>query len=63
MPKKLRSQKKVDERLNVPKIMGDFQKLEESSGHRKGTFNIEKPFEEALDTILKAKPEPKKPSK
>jgi hypothetical protein len=31
----------------------------ESSSHRKGTFKIDSPFEKALDTILKAKPDPK----
>jgi hypothetical protein len=39
--------------------MEDFQKAEESSSHRNGTFKIDKPFEEALDTILKAKSYPK----
>ena len=47
-------------RLDVGKVMEDFKKVEESSGHRNGTFKIEKPFEEALETILKSKPEPKK---
>lgn len=44
-------------RLDVEKILEDFDKEEKSKSHRKGTFKIDKPFEEALDTILKAKPE------
>jgi len=40
--------------------MEEFQKSEESSSSRNGTFKIESPFEKALDTILKAKPEAKK---
>ena len=47
--------------LNVAKILEDFRKTEESSSGRNGTFKIDAPFEKALDTILKAKPE-KKPS-
>jgi len=43
------------------RVMEDFQKAEESSSPRNGTFKINAPFERALDTILKAKPEPKKP--
>ena len=40
--------------LDVEKIMEDFQKAEEaSSSHRNGTFKIGKPFDEALDTILR----------
>jgi hypothetical protein len=51
--------KKTTDRLDVAKVMEDFQKAEESSSGRNGTFKIDKPFDEALDTILKAKPEPK----
>ena len=53
--------KKTDDRLDVAKVMEDFQREEESPSHRKGAFKIERPFDEALDTILKAKPEPRKP--
>lgn len=49
--------RKTDARLNVAKVMEDFEKSSESSSHHKGTFKMEKAFEEALDTILKAKPE------
>jgi hypothetical protein len=45
--------------LNIAKVMADFQEVEDSPSHRKGTFKIDKPFDEALRTILKAKPEPK----
>jgi hypothetical protein len=47
--------------LDIEGIMSEFQKSEESSSHRNGSFKIEKPFDEALDTILKSKPTPKKP--
>jgi hypothetical protein len=46
--------------LNVSHILKEFSKAEESTTHRKGTFKIEAPFEKALDTVLKAKPKPKK---
>ncbi|MGD0006962.1 MAG: hypothetical protein ABSE93_00240 [Terriglobia bacterium] len=48
--------RKIDSRLNVAKVMEDFQKAEESSSRRKGTFRIAAPFEQALKAILKAKP-------
>ena len=60
MSKKARSQSRANERLDVEKVMEEFQKSEESSSSRNGTFKIESPFEKALDTILKAKPEAKK---
>ncbi len=47
-------------RLNVQKVLADFQKVEESSSHRKGTFKITAPFEEALETILRVKPNPQR---
>ena len=50
----VRMSKKSNDRLDVAKVMEDFQKAEESSSHRNGTFKIEKPIDEALDTILKA---------
>ena len=43
----------------VGKVMEDFQKAEESPFDRSGTFKIEKPFDEALDTILKIKLQPR----
>jgi hypothetical protein len=46
--------------LNVAKVMDEFKKQEESPSRRNGTFKINAPFDKALDTILKAKPEPKK---
>jgi hypothetical protein len=45
--------------LDVAKVMEDFQKSEEASPRRNGTFKINKPFDEALGSILKAKPEPR----
>jgi hypothetical protein len=51
--------RKSGERLNVAKVMEDFQKAEESSSHRNGTFKIDAPFDKALETILKSKPDPK----
>jgi hypothetical protein len=52
--------KKRSERLDVQKVMEDFQREEESSPRRKDAFKIDKPFEEALDTILNSKPTGKK---
>lgn len=51
--------KKTTGRLDVAKVMEDFQKAEESSSHRNGTFKIDAPFDKALETILKSKPDPK----
>jgi hypothetical protein len=41
--------------LNVRKVVQEFQKAEESTAHRNGTFKIDAPFEQALKTILKTK--------
>ncbi len=46
--------------LDVNKVMEQFQKAEDSKAHRKGTFEINAPFENALNRILKAKPEAKR---
>jgi hypothetical protein len=46
--------------LDVRKVMREFEKQEAEGPHRKDALKIDKPFEEALDIILKAKPEPKK---
>jgi hypothetical protein len=35
----------------------EFERDEATASHRKGTFNIDKALKEALDAILKAKPE------
>jgi hypothetical protein len=55
--------RKLSERLNVAKILNEFQKSEGALPHRKGTFRIDKPFEEALNTIVKTKLPSKKSSK
>jgi len=34
--------------LGVRKVVNEFQKEEKSTAHRKGTFKIDKPFEETL---------------
>jgi hypothetical protein len=47
--------------LDVDKLMSEFQEAEKSTSHHKGTFKIEKPFDDALDTTLKSKPTAKKP--
>jgi len=57
---KVKTQKSRTDSLDVAKVMKEFQEAEESTAHRKGTFKIEKPFEEALDTILKVNPGPNK---
>jgi len=48
------------DRLAVRKILKEFKKSEESGAHRKGTFKINMPFEDALKIVAHAKPEPKK---
>ncbi len=45
--------------LSVKKVLAEFRKAENSTAHRKGTFKIDVPFEDALKAIAKAKPEPK----
>ena len=40
--------------------MAEFQKIKKSTAHRKGTFKIDMPFEDALKIVAHAKPEPKK---
>jgi hypothetical protein len=61
MNKKEKPKRKSNEPLNVEKVMEDFQREEESSSHRNGTFKIEAQFEDALETIMRAKPTPQKP--
>jgi len=34
--------------LSVKKVLAEFQKAENSTAHRKGTFRIDVPFEDAL---------------
>lgn len=55
--------KRSDGCLNVRKVVKDFQREEAVSSHRKGTFKIDKPFDEGLKAILKAKPQTGKSSK
>ncbi|MGO8791468.1 MAG: hypothetical protein ACLQVL_29320 [Terriglobia bacterium] len=45
--------------ISVERILAEFEKAERDPPHRNGTFKIEKPFDEALDTILKVKPQTK----
>jgi hypothetical protein len=47
-------------KLDVRKLLEEFQKAEESPARHNGTFKIDAPFENALDTIIKAKPDSKK---
>ena len=56
---KRRSQIRTDNRLDIPKVLEEFEREEESSPHRKDAFKIDKPFDEALDTILKSHSQPK----
>ena len=60
MSRKNRPSDNVSDTINVARILEEFEKSEKSPSHRKGTFKIAKPFDEALQTILKAKPEPQK---
>ncbi len=48
--------RKTGDRLDVAKVMEDFQKDEESSSGRNGTFKIDATFDDALRKIVKAKP-------
>jgi len=47
----------VAKNINVKKIIDEFQKDEGTPSKRKGTFKINSRFEEAMKSILKAKPE------
>jgi hypothetical protein len=49
-----------NDRLNIKKILTQFQEYEESKDYRKGAFKIEAPFEQAVKKIAKAKPQRKK---
>jgi hypothetical protein len=49
-------------KLDVQKVLSEFRDAELRPSSRKGTFKIDTPFEEAVKSIVKAKPEPK-PSK
>ena len=46
-------------KLSIEKVLAEFQKSEQSTAHRKGTFKIDMPFEDALKVVARAKPEPK----
>jgi len=46
--------------LNIEKVLEEFKKLQEAPAHRVGSFKVDAPFEKALDTILKSKPETRK---
>ena len=50
----------ASKKLDVRKVLEEFQRAEESPAHHNGTFKIDAPFENALDTIIKAKADPKK---
>lgn len=52
--------RKFRDKLNIEKVVADFQKSEDLSSHRRGTFKIDAPFEKALDTILKSRPDPQR---
>lgn len=55
--------RKSGNRLNIQKVLTDFEKAEKSTAHRKGSFKIEGPFEKALETILKPKNDLKRTKK
>lgn len=51
-------QRRNSHALPVKRILSEFEKEENSSSsRRKGTFKIPASFEDALDTILKSKPD------
>jgi len=56
MRKTKRPRNRIDY-LDVGKVMEEFKKSEEASSRRNGTFKIDRPFDDALNVIVKAKPE------
>ena len=48
--------------LKSNKVLRRFDETEKSTAHHKSSFEINAPFEKALDAILKVKPEQKKPN-
>ncbi len=44
------------DKLDVGKVIEEFQKAESKPGHRKDAFKIEGNFEDAVKRIAKAKP-------
>ena len=54
--RKVNSGHPVKGELNVTEVLRAFEKSDKALVHRRGGFKIEVPFEEALGTILKAKP-------
>ena len=50
-----RPKNRVAATLDVKKVIEQFQKAEASTAHRKGTFKISLPFEDALKKIVKTK--------
>jgi hypothetical protein len=49
--------RKSNNTLDLGRVMKDFQEAEVSSSRHKGSFEIDKPSGEALDAVLRAKPE------
>jgi len=54
---------KRKEELDVSRVIHEFEKLEQSKDLRKGAFKIDAPFEEAVKSITKVKPNRKKSPK
>ena len=46
-------------KLDIPKVIEDFNRAEKEDKRRSGTFKIDAPFSRALDAILKSKAETK----
>lgn len=53
MPKR---RDKIDQNLNVSRVLEEFHEYENSHEHRKGTFKLDVSFEQAIKKIAKAKP-------
>jgi hypothetical protein len=51
-----KASKMIEGRLNAEMMIREFERDEATASHRKGTFNIEGAFDEALGTILDVKP-------
>lgn len=52
---------RTNQALYIGRVVTDFQRSEESSSYRKGTFEIDKPFDQALNTVPRAGPEKTEP--
>lgn len=50
------NRRRKSSRLSLKRVMDEFRRSEDSTAHRKGTFKIDVPFEDALKLVLKKRP-------